>query len=415
VQHYDLTLSYRPVTGQLAGRAVIAAVAQQPLTAFSLDFGAMHLGRVTVDGAPVRHSHRAGKLRIRPMNPLVDGQEFTVEVHYSGIPRPVRSHWGTLGWEHLDDGALVASQPIGAPSWFPCNDRLTDKAGYRFTISAPSAYTVIANGALVSRQVTAGMTTWTYEQLVPMSTYLATVQIGRYEPLRLPTGPVSQQAAVPARLFTPFAHDFSRQPRMMTVFDELFGPYPFDSYAVVVVDDELEMPIEAHGMAVFGRNHIDGVRGAEHLVAHELAHQWFGNSLTIADWRHIWLNEGFATYAEWLWSELSGGSPASLHAAKTYAEVAALPKDIRIGDPGVRRLFDDRVYQRGALTLHALRITVGDAAFSALLRDWTGTYRHSLVTTEGFIALAQRHTAQPVARLLEPWLYGNNMPDLPRI
>lgn len=414
VQHYDLYLNYRPVTGQLVGRAVIAAVAQQPLTAFSLDFGALRLDRVTVDCSPARHSHRAGKLRIRPTSPLADGQEFTVEVQYSGTPRPVRSHWGRIGWERLDDGALVASQPIGAPSWFPCNNHLTDKAGYRFMISAPAAYTVIANGTLVARRVQAGTATWTYEQLIPMSSYLATVQIGRYEPLRLQGGPVPQQAAVPARLFTPFAHDFARQSRMMAVFDELFGPYPFDSYAVVVVDNELEVPVEAHGLAVFGSNHVDGVRGAEHLVAHELAHQWFGNSLTIADWRHIWLNEGFATYAEWIWSELSGGSPASLHAAKAYAEIAALPKDIRVGDPGVRRLFDDRVYQRGALTLHALRITVGDAAFAALLRDWTTTYRHGTVTTEAFITLAQRHTAQPVAKLLEPWLFSSNLPDIPR-
>ncbi len=216
---------------------------------------------------------------------------------------------------------------------------------------------MVANGTLASSRVSAGATTWVYEQPAPMPTYLATVQIGLYDQLDLAAGPVPQRAAVPARLRPAFAHDFARQPDMMAVFTSLFGPYPFTEYGVVVVDEELEVPVEAHGLSIFGANHVDGRRGFERLVAHELAHQWFGNSLTVAGWRHIWLNEGFANYAEWLWSEFSGGEPASVHAARWRAKLALLPQDLRVADPGVRRMFDDRVYRRGALTLHALRTT----------------------------------------------------------
>jgi aminopeptidase N len=225
---------------------------------------------------------------------------------------------------------------------------------------------------------------------------------------------VPQPAAVPRRLLSRFGHDFARQPEMMTVFTDLFGPYPFDDYAVVVVDEELDVPVEAQGLSIFGRNHVDGRRGSERLVAHELAHQWFGNSLTVADWRHIWLNEGFAKYAEWLWSEFSGGPSTAAHAAKSRTRLSLMGQDIRIADPGLRRLFDDRVYERGALTLHALRTVIGHAAFVALLREWTATYRHWTVTTEEFTALAQRHSAHPLDGLFRMWLYDTKLPALPQ-
>jgi aminopeptidase N len=408
--HYDLEVDYRPGPGRLAGRATISAVAAFPLSGFSLDLGPFRVDRVAVDGRPARYTHRAGKLRVHPARPLRSGAPFTVEVRYVGTPRPVRSHWGEIGWEQLTDGALVASQPIGAPSWFPCNDHVADKASYRIAVTTASPYTVVANGILESRKVGAGSTTWVYHQAEPMSPYLATVQIGRYELLELGYG---QAAAVPPRLVSAFQHDFARQPTMLTVFEDQFGPYPFETYSVVVVDDELEVPVEAQGLSTFGANHVDGARGAENLVAHELAHQWFGNSLTVADWRHIWLNEGFSTYAEWLWSEASGDQPAAVLATRAWSALAALPRDLVLADPGVRRMFDDRVYQRGAVALHALRATIGDPAFFSLLRAWTSTFRHGTVTTDQFTALAARHSPVPLDSLFAAWLQDTGLPRLP--
>ncbi|WP_090801390.1 M1 family metallopeptidase [Asanoa ishikariensis] len=408
--HYDLELDYRAGPGRLSGRATISATADRTLAEVSLDLGMFQVDQVLVDGARARYSHRAGKLRIRPASPLRAGRPFTVTVRYEGAPRAIPSRWGDLGWERLDDGALVASQPTGAPSWFPCNDHPADKATYRIALTTQSRFTVVANGTLVSRTVGATRTTWVYEQSAPMSTYLATVQIGRYALVDLATGPIPQRAAVPPRLLTPVAHDFARQPEMMTTFEGLFGPYPFSEYAVVVVDEELDVPVEAHGLSIFGANHVDGRRGSERLVAHELAHQWFGNSLTVADWRHIWLNEGFAKYAEWLWSELSGGDSAAMHAARSRRLLAGLPQDLRVADPGVRRMFDDRVYQRGALTLHALRTVIGDASFFALVRDWAQTHQHGTVTTEQFTTLAQHHTSGSLSELFAAWLYEPNLP-----
>lgn len=413
---YDLELDYRPHSGRLSARARITAVAEQALSEFALDLGPFRVDRVLVDGArPARYTHRADKLRIRPARALPAGASFTVEVRYTGVPKPVRTRdWGDLGWEQLEDGALVASQPTGAPSWFPCNDRPGDKASYRITVTAPSPYTVVANGTLVARTISASATTWVYEQPAPMASYLATVQIGMYELIDIAVGPVPQPAAVPQRLLVEARHDFARQPQMMTVFQDFFGPYPFDDYAAVVVDEELDVPVEAQGLSIFGTNHVDGRRGHERLIAHELSHQWFGNSVTIADWQHIWLNEGFAKYAEWLWSEVSGGPSTAAHAAKSRTRLALMRQDIRIADPGARKIFDDRVYQRGALTLHALRTVIGHAAFVSLLREWTATHRHSTVTTEDFTAMAQRHSAHPLGGLFTMWLFDTKLPTLPQ-
>jgi len=410
VWHYDLELAYKPSTGRLSGTAKVSAVAEESLPAFALDLGPFRVDRLTVDGRPARWTHRAGKLRVRIGRTVPRGSLFSVELRYAGRPAPVRTrHWGEVGWDELTDGAIVASQPVGAPSWFPCNDRVADKATFRVGLTVPSDYTVVASGVLASQLPSGTTTRWEYVQDAPTAPYLATVQIGRYESVRLAEG---QHAAVPRVLLRAFRHDFGRQPAMMALFTDLFGPYPFEEYGVVVTDDALEVPVEAQGLSIFGANHVDGRRSFERLVAHELAHQWFGNSVGLATWQDIWLNEGFAAYAEWLWSERSGGSPAAAIAAVTRARLAASPQDLAIGDPTAEHMFDDRVYQRGALTLHALREVVGDRAFFALLREWTGTHHHATATTDAFIATAQRHTPVDLGPLFATWLFEPALPPV---
>ncbi|GGN32682.1 aminopeptidase N [Actinoplanes campanulatus] len=415
VLHYELDLDYRVVSNRLAGKAIVTARAVQPLSRFSLDLAGMRVQGVRVDGRPASFDHRRGKLRIKPERPIGYGVTFKTEIRYGGKPAPVSGRWGDIGWDELTDGVLVASQPNGAPSWFPCNDRPDDKAAFLVRFTAPSPYTVLVTGDLVSRRRGAGSTTWVYERDEPTAPYLMSVQIGRYDLVELAAGGVTQRAAITPRVRHAFRHDFGRHGEIMTALERLFGPYPFHEYVVVVTDDELDDPVEAQGMAVFGRNHVDGRRTHERLVVHELAHQWFGNSLTVADWRHIWLNEGFATYAEWLWSEVSGGVPEHVHAARWHAWAAAQPATVVVGDPGVDKMFDPRVYKRGALTLHALRVRVGEQAFFALLRSWVAEHRHRTVTTAQFRAHAARFTTAPLDDLFTAWLDRPVLPPPPRL
>lgn len=419
VTRYELELDYRLASNRLEGRARLHAVATQALSRFSLDLAGLRVSKVSVDGRrAAKFAQRGDKLRITPAEPLPVGAGFVVTVAYAGTPSPLSGRWGEVGWEELTEGVVVASQPDGAPSWFPCNDHPSDKASYRVEITADSPYAVVANGTLVATRVGAGATTRVFDHPEPMATYLATVQVGQYGWLELgdPGAAVPLWVAVPDRLRTAARHDFGRQPEMVRVFSELFGPYPFGAYTVVVTDDDLEIPVEAQGISTFGANHVDGRRGAERLVAHELAHQWFGNSLTVRGWRDIWLNEGFACYSEWLWGERSGGISARAAAGRAHRGLAAAPQDLVLADPGPELMFDDRLYKRGAVTLHVLRETLGDTAFFTVLREWTAAHRHGLVRTEDFLALAERHAggaSTPVRPLLERWLREPALPPVP--
>lgn len=414
VSRYDLDLVYKVAINRLAGTATITATTLASLRSFTLDLSAaLSVSKVSVNGTRPQFRTASGKLHIALRDALPAGAAMTIVVRYGGSPRPIRSLWGDVGFEELTEGALVAGQPNGAQSWFPCDDHPAAKASFRIQVAAESPYRVIANGELVSRRDRAGMTTWVYDLPEPTSTYLVTLQIGLYGRHRIAKNGVAIHAVLPDHLRDTFEYDFARQPQMMKLFVKLFGEYPLaEGYTVVVTDDDLEIPLEAQGISIFGANHCDGERGAERLIAHELAHQWFGNSVTVQRWRHIWLHEGFACYAEWLWSENSGGRSADAWAQHYHRRLAQSPQDLVLADPGPRDMFDDRVYKRGALTLHVLRQRIGDANFFALLRDWTQRYRHSTVVTDDFTGLASHYATESLRPLWDSWLHSPALPEL---
>ncbi|BBY75087.1 peptidase M1 [Mycolicibacterium parafortuitum] len=415
VSRYELELGYKVAINRLSGSAGITAVTLAELKTFSLDLSAaLAVAKVTVNGKrPAQFRAAAGKLHITLSDRLPAGAAMTIAIRYSGTPRPIRSLWGEVGFEELTEGALVAGQPNGASSWFPCDDHPAAKASFRVQITTESPYFALANGKLLSRRPRAGMTTWVYEQPEPTSTYLMTLQIGMYDRHRMAKNGVEMFAVLPSRLRDDFDHDFGRQPQMMKLFTKLFGPYPLaNGYTVVVTDDDLEIPLEAQGISIFGANHCDGSRRAERLIAHELAHQWFGNSVTVQRWRHIWLHEGFACYAEWLWSEHCGERSAQEWAQHYHHRLRHSPQDLVLADPGPRDMFDDRVYKRGALTLHTLRSRIGDTNFFALLKDWTTRYRHSSAVTDDFVGLASQYSDESLRSLWAAWLYAPEVPPL---
>ncbi|MEO7069248.1 MAG: M1 family metallopeptidase, partial [Nostocoides sp.] len=411
VAHHDLRLAYNPGTNRLDAQAVLDLLTLTDTARLRLDLHRLHAGKVTVVGARLaKYTQNDTHLSLSFAAELPAGTMLTVTIPYAGKPTPVRARiLGEAGWEELADGVIVASQPHGAPSWFPCNDRADNKGTFAVELTVPSAYDVAFSGDLLSVTRTGGNRVWSFAQPSPMAPYLATVQIGHYVRRRLPQLGTEQPIEVvgPADLpVAEFGASFGLQPAMMAYFEEAFGPYPFGSYTTVVTDDPLEIPLESQALSTFGRNFCRPEWDAVRLVAHELAHQWFGNAVTVAKWRDIWLHEGFACYAEWLWSEQSGAQAAGEWAALHHDRLTRLPQDLLLADPTAANMFDDRVYKRGALTLHALRCAVGEESFFQILRTWVTDNAGGSVSTEGFVLHAERVAGRTLGSLFRPWLYG---------
>lgn len=419
VDAYDLTLDYSPAGNHLDAKAVltcrIADDVTEPVARIELDLHSrLKVTKLAVAGARVgRYGHDHSRLFVRFAQPLAAGTPFTVTVAYKGSPGPMRGLDGDAGWEELTDGVIVASQPHGSPTWFPCNDRAADKATYRFVVTTDSDYAVVANGSLVRRRQAGRRTTWTYECPSPMSPYLATLQMGQYETKQLRTSPSDVRLVYPPRLREDVRTAYADQVHMIDFFSSCFGDYPFDSYTVVITDDDLEIPLESQTLSTFGANFTNRSWDAQRLIAHELAHQWFGNAVTSSAWEDIWLHEGFACYSEWLWAEETGRSTLEDEARHHHAALAELPEDLLVADPGPELMFDDRLYKRGALTLHALRRRVGDETFFPLIRSWLAQNLGGSVTTEMFEEHAARESGEDLTDLFAAWLHDEELPDLP--
>lgn len=414
VLHYDLKIAYKVEGNRLEGDATLSCRVLVETDVLHLDLYGLHPQKVFVDGRAQRFTHLRGRLAVKL--PLAPGAELTVRVKYSGTPSPVSTrHLGSAGWEELEDGVIVAAQPHGAPTWFPCNDRPDNKATYTIALSAPPDYTVAVSGELQGKSRKGNAVTWSFEQTVPMATYLATVQIGRYRTLEHAGAPVPVRTIAPPQLSAAdLQGSFDAQPEMLTFFAGLFGDYPFSSYTAVITADELEIPLESQGLSTFGSNFVETEWESVRLIAHELSHQWFGNSVTLQRWQDIWLHEGFACYCEWLWAEESGVSSVQAEVDKHHALLAELPQDdLQLSDPGPDLMFDDRIYKRGALTVHALRLHLGEERFFALVSDWLAEHRGGNVTTEMFLAHVRRAASEEAAALLTPWLFETELPACP--
>ncbi len=299
-RHYELTLTYDPADGKLIGTAIVTLTAETDLRSFSLDLRGPTATSVQVDGeaatfeqvAPDRRG-RGGELVIRPEEALQGGAVHEVTVEYEAVAgQPEDIEGGTYGFVRFPDGAFVANEPEGASTWYPVNDVPSDKATYDFSITVPEGTTAVANGDLVSSASEAdGRVTFRWRAEEPMASYLSTASIGDYDETRqagpggLPIVNYVERDLAPGDRATTEA-SLARQPEMIDFFDDIYGPYPFTSFGAIVDDDRVGYALETQTRPVYSGS------AEESTVAHELAHQWVGNSVTPEQWKDIWLNEG---------------------------------------------------------------------------------------------------------------------------
>jgi aminopeptidase N len=422
VEHYLVELAVDPVANTLAGRVMITAAATDDLEVLHLDLLGLSVDGVVVDGAEASFSREGAKLIVDPAGVLPAGEGFAVTVAYHGTPQNLHTLGFPLGWVQAGELTYVVAEPDGARTWLPCNDHPGDKAAFTFRITAPEGNTVAANGSLVEVRAGEGESTFVWDMPEPMATYLATVVVGDLARVEWGTAAgVLLRDYLPADLAAQPPASLARVAEMVEFFAGLFGPYPFAEYGHAVVPG-LPGALEDQTLCIFGREALETIfdadpygPGSEAVVAHELAHQWFGDSVTPATWQDIWLNEGFATFAQWLWMEHDRGAEAyRQEVAGSHAWVAEGPHPLP-GDPGAtgEEMFHDSVYLRGGLTLHALRVEVGDETTREILRAWVDRFAYGNATTADFIALAEELSGRDLSSLFRAWLFEPSMPPLP--
>lgn len=414
---YDLDLDWDPEARQLAGTATIDATATQDLSDFNLDLEGMTVSSVTIDGVDAAFVLNEPELTITPQDDIADGTTFQIVVNYSGEPRsagPV-TVIGDGGWTTLSDVAYVAGEPGGAAGWFPVNDHPLDKAQFRMSFTVPEEDTVAANGRLVSETNDGDTTTWVYETLYEQAPYLTTVVIGDLELIEVgESNGVLIRHAIASNLAGIVLPQLESTAEMIDVLSEMFGPYPFETYGIVLIDESLGFALETQTLSIFGRDFLGSPADFQSVLVHELAHQWFGDSLSVAEWDEIWLNEGFATYAQYLYDEAVDPNydiDAQMDRISRFSP--ALLENPVPGDPGPADLFATSVYFRGALTLHALRRTIGDDAFFTTVRTYVERNVGGNVETPDLLAVAEEVSGQELDDLFDAWLYTPALPDLP--
>lgn len=410
--HYDVRVAYNFAEKVLSGRTVITMRANQDLSSFSLDL-LLPTSAVKVDGRTARFSRpNRHELKVVPRSPISSGASFKVEVVYRGRPAPI-SYAGERNWLANRHEVVTMNEPHMAPWWFPANDHPSDKATFDIRVNVAKTKEVLSNGIRVSRTVSGARATTRWRMTDPMTTYLAFFAAGDFvvETGRTRSG-IPVYNAVSSRLPTFERNQALREIRrtagMTEWLQSRLGDYPFTSTGGVVTSLDVGFALENQTRPTYGSWIYPDV------IVHELAHQWFGDSVSVDRWRDIWLNEGFATYAEAYYAASHGGPSIESWLRELYSITCQSPRSafwtLDLSNPGASRIFDGAVYDRGAMVLGALRNRIGSVAMRDLLRTWVAEHRDGNASVAEFEALAASETGEDLAGFFDAWLRGDRAP-----
>ncbi|HVX53285.1 M1 family metallopeptidase [Nocardioides sp.] len=411
VQRYKIADAYDFASGRLSGTTTLTVTATQALSVFDLDL-LLPVSAVSVDGQSAAFSKPdAHELRITPPSPIGRGQDFKVTVTYAGAPGDLC--WqGECDWLADRHEVVTMNEPHMAAWWFPADDTPADAAKMDISITVPADDQVIANGRQISRTVDAGLATTRWKARDPMAPYLAFFAAGHFTVSKGRSHGLPWLVAVSDQLSTVDRNSALRlmrkTPSIVSWLSQRLGRYPFETVGGLTTKLDPGFALENQTRPTYPM--LDDEQTV--TVVHELAHQWFGDSVRLAKWRDVWLNEGFATFLEWYWTETHGGPPAEEHLLDDYAQLSGSFWRTRVDDPGAAHLWDTAVYERGAMALQALRTRVGDKVFWRILRGWAATRAGKTGTTAQFEKYAAKVAHQHLAGFFNAWVHHRTRPAM---
>jgi aminopeptidase N len=405
---YEVAIEYKGPKQPVVGYVAVRLRATQELRKVSLDFRGPRVFSV-VGPSPGSYRQRHGKLVFLPEEPIEEGTFFPIEVRYSGRPPSITDPDGTReGWVRTDDGVIAVGEPQGTAAWIPSNNVPWDKALFTTTVTVPRGLKAVANGRLGYASHTGGKSRFFWRESSPMSPYLAVLNIGRGRLVRGQIGRIPAWTLIDPRLERARGRMLRSLPEILRFQSRLFDGYPFESAGSLLdYAPEVGYALETQSRPIYT------YAPSRTLVVHEVAHQWFGDSVGLERWPEIWLNEGFATWTQWYYAERHRGRSARqvferLRQVPASAERFWNPPPGHPGSP--RHLFDPTVYVRGAMAVQALRQEIGTKPLLRVLRRWVSEHRHGNATIAEFIALAEEVSGQELDRFFQRWLYQRGKP-----
>jgi aminopeptidase N len=412
VLHYSIELALPREGTEIQAVAELTLLPKAaPLETLTLDFGTLTIDHVEAGGEEAQFTREGERVTVRVAQQ--DQEPFRVRIRYHGSPADglvLRAN------KHGDWGVFADNWPNRAHHWFPSIDHPSDKASVDFMVTAPETFDVIANGSLLeTASLQNGNKRWRWRESTPIPVHCMVVGATQFAVVN-----VGQDDGVAISYYL-YPRDrehgtqFGRTVQILDFFSATIGPYPYDRLAIV--ESSTRFGGMENASAIFlDEKRIHGKEDLERLVAHEMAHQWFGDSVSQRDWYDLWLSEGFATYFAALFAERTGGAPA-LRAAMADARalyLGATGTSARpIHDPAITdltKLLNRLTYQKGAWVLHMLRGVIGDDAFFAGIREYYATYRNGNASTAELRAIMERHAGQPLEWFFRQWIYEPGHP-----
>ncbi|MGW0563972.1 M1 family metallopeptidase [Streptomyces sp. NPDC003016] len=425
---YDISFTYRGSNRKpLDAVTKIDATATQRLGRINLDFAHGTVGSVEVNGERATFATAEEDLVVTPAEPVLKGRPMRITVRHTSDPDPKGRE--DSGWVRTRDGLAMANQADAAHRVFPCNDHPADKAFFTFRVTVPRGMTAVTNGLPVGKPGNPGNTadgaTWAYRTSHPMATELAQVSVGRSTVVHR-TGP----HGLPVRDVVPTAERarlepwLKKTPAHLEWMERQVGRYPFETYGMLVTDADTGFQLETQTLSLFELSLFTRSELPEwyvdSIMVHELAHQWFGNSVSPRSWSDLWLNEGHASWYEARYAEEHAEQSLEARMREAYAqsdgwrEQGGPPAAPRNPTPGQKvSLFRPVVYDGSALVLYALRQEIGEGAFEQLERRWVRDHRDATATTDDFTGLAARIAGRDLSAFFHAWLYGKKTPAMP--